>query len=129
MLEFSKNHTIQQSPSIGWYLKKKLDSINVFVLKICFDQCFQIAKISMSPSYFCRHLVYLFNKCKGCLVFPQKSPLFLSNEFQKQPYNCVIRFTLIIITKNVCVSKYAYAAITIINGILKTYLQALDASK
>ena len=45
----------------------------------------------------------------------KKSFLFLSNEFQKQPYNWVIRFTFVIIINNVCVSKYAYAAITIFN--------------
>ena len=113
MLGISKNYTIPQSPSIGWQFKTNLDSIKVFVLKICFDQCFPIAKIAMSPSYFYRHLVYLFNKCKDCLIFPKKILLFLSNEFQKQPYNWVIRFTLVIIINNVCVSKYAYEAVTI----------------
>ena len=67
----------------------------------------------MSPSYFCRHLVYLFNESKGRLISPQKSFLFLSNEFQKQPNNWVVRFTKVIITNKVCVSKYAYAAVTI----------------
>ena len=46
-------------------------------------------------------------------MFPQKSCLFLSKEFQKQPYNGVIRLTLVIIINNVCVSKYAYVAVTI----------------
>ena len=113
MLEFSNSHTIPQSPSIGWQFKTILNSIKVFVLKICFDQCLQIAKIAMSLSYFCRHLVYLFNKCKGCPILLQKSFLFLSNEFQKQTYNWVIRFTLVIFINNVCVSEYAYAAVTI----------------
>ena len=67
----------------------------------------------MSPSYFCRNLIFLFNKSKGRLIFPQKSFLFLSKGFQKQPYNWVIRFTLVIIINNVCVSKYNYAARTI----------------
>ena len=49
---------------------------------------------------------------KGISV-PQKSFLFLSNEFQKQPYNWVIRFTLVIIINNVCVCKYDYAAVAI----------------
>ena len=104
MLEFSKNHIIPHSPSIGGLFKTDLNSIKVFVLKICLDQCWHIAKIAMSPSYFCRHLVYLFNESKGRLIIPQKSFLFLSNEFQKQPYNWVIRFTLVIIINNVCVS-------------------------
>ena len=34
-------------------------------------------------------------------------------KIQKQPYYWVIRFTLVIIINNVCVSKYAYAAVTI----------------
>ena len=63
------------------------------------------------PKPFCTHLVYLFNESKGRLIFPPKSFLFLSKEFQKQPYNLIIRFTLVII--NVCVSKYAYAAVAI----------------
>ena len=46
-------------------------------------------------------------------MFPQKSFLFLSNEFQKQPYHWVIRLPLVVIINNVCVSKYAYAAVTI----------------
>ena len=37
--------------------------------------------------------------------------MFLAKEVQKQPYNGVIRFTLVIIIKNVCVSKYAYGAV------------------
>ena len=78
-----------------------------------FDQCWQIAKIAMSLSYFCRHLAYLFNESKGCLIFPQKSFLFLSNEFQKQPYNRFIRFTSVVIIYIVCVFKYAYTAVTI----------------
>ena len=75
----------------------------------------------MSPSYFCRNLVYLLSES----LFPQKSFLFLSKGFQKQPYNWVIRFTLVIhviINNSVCVSKYAYAAVTILNVILKTYI-------
>ena len=63
----------------------------------------------MSPSYFVDILFYLFNESNGRLIFPQKSSLLLLNEFQKQPYNWVIRFTLVIIINNVCVSKYAYA--------------------
>ena len=90
---------------IEWYQR--------ICFKICFDQCWQIAKIAMSPNHFCRHLEYLFNESKGRLIFPRKSFLFLSNDFQKQPYNWVIRFTLVIIINNVCVSKYAYAAIAV----------------
>ena len=66
----------------------------------------------MSPSNFCRYLVYLFSEFQERLIFSQKSFLFLSKEFQKQPYNGVIRFTLVIIINNVCVSKYAYVAVT-----------------
>ena len=62
---------------------------------------------------FCKNLVYLFSESKGCLMFPKHSFLFLSKGFKKQLYNWVIRFTLVIIINNVCVSKYAYAAITI----------------
>ena len=108
MLEFSTNHTIQQSPSI----KTNLNSIKVFDLKICCDQYLQMAKIAMSPSNFCRYLVYLFSESKWRLTFPPKSFLFLSKEFQKQPYNWFIRFTLVKIINNVCVSKYAYVAVT-----------------
>ena len=113
MLDISKNHTIPQSLSIRWYFKTKLNSIKVFVLKICFDQCLQIAKIAMSPSYYCRNLVCLFSESKGRLIFTPKSFLFPSKGFQKQPYNWVIRLTLVTIINNICVSKYAYAAITI----------------
>ena len=87
----------------------------------------------MSPSYFCRYLVNLFNESKGRLIFPQKSFLFLPNEFQKQPFHRVIRLTLVIIINNVCVSKYAYAAVTIFKcdteNIYIFYLQVLDAAK
>ena len=62
---------------------------------------------------FCRNLVYLFSESKVRLIFSQKSFLFLSKEFQKQPYNWVIMFILVIIINNVCVSKYTYAAVTI----------------
>ena len=51
---------------------------------------------------------------------------------QKQPYNLAIRFTLVIIINNECVSNYAYAAATVLNGILKTcifHLHLRDAAK
>ena len=66
-----------------------------------FDQYLQITKIAMSPSYFYRNLVYLFSESKGRLIFPQTSILLLSKVFQKQPYNWVIRFTLVIIINNI----------------------------
>ena len=39
--------------------------------------------------------------------------LLLSNELNKHPYNWFIRFTVVIIINDECVSKYAHAAITI----------------
>ena len=62
---------------------------------------------------FCRNFVYLLSEYKGRLIFAPKSFLLLSKGFQKQPYNWIIMFTLVIIINNVCVSNYAYAAITI----------------
>ena len=88
----------------------------------------------MSPSNFCRYLVYLLSGSKGRLIFPQISFLFLSKEFQKQAYNWVIRFTLVIIINNVCVSKYAYVVVTTFKWDTATYicifhLQVHDAAK
>ena len=113
MLEICKSHTIPQSRSIHRLFKTNMNSNKVFVLKICLDQCLQIVEFAMSPSYFGRNLVLLFSESLGRLILPQISFLFLSKGFQKQPYNWVIRFALVIIIHNVCVSKYAYAAVTI----------------
>ena len=111
MLEFSKIHTIHSPQALIGILKHILNSIKLFVLKICYDQCLQIAKITMSQSYFCRNLVYLFCESKGCLIFSPKSFLFLSKGLQKQPYNWVNRFALVIIINNECVRKYPYAVV------------------
>ena len=85
------------------------------------SQNYNVAKL------FCRYLVNLFNESKSRLIFPQKSLLFLSNEFQTKPYYWVIRFTLVIIINNVCVSKYAYAAESIFKwGAENIYISFTD---
>ena len=83
---------------------------------------------------FCRNLVYLFSESKGRLISPQNPFLFLSKGFKKQPFNWIIRFTLVIIINNEWLSKYAYAAITIFiwdtENISKIFhLQVRDAAK
>ena len=63
--------------------------------------------------------------------FLPKIPFVLLKKMQKQPYNLAIRFTLVIIINNECVSNYAYAAATVLNGILKTcifHLHLRDAA-
>ena len=65
-------------------------------------------------------------------IFPQNAFCSLQNDSRKRPYNWVIRLTLVMVINNVCVSKYAYAAVTFLNEILKTYifhLQVRDAAK
>ena len=89
MLKYSNNHTIPQSPSVGWYFKTNLNNIKVFVLKICFDQCLQIAKIAMSPSYFV-HIwyIYLMNLKGVSYPPPKKKNPFRS--YQKSSRNSLI---------------------------------------
>ena len=52
---------------------------------------------SQTKHFFKKIMVYLFSESKGCVIFPPKSLLFLLKGLQKQPYNLVIRFTLVII--------------------------------
>ena len=61
----------------------------------------------------CNVAKHLFSESEEGLIFSPKTLLFLSKRYQKQPYNWVMRFTLVIIINNVCVSKCAYAVVTI----------------
>ena len=52
MLEISKLYDSTVPKQLLVIFKANLNSIKVFVLKMCYDQCLQTAKIAMSPSCF-----------------------------------------------------------------------------